>query len=94
MIVEWALEAELDRDSIMHEIAADNPLAAIRMDDLFSEGADRLSQFPLLGRIGRCPGTRELVVHESYQLVYEIDDDAIRILAVVHTARMWPPLES
>ena len=37
-------------------------------------------------------GTRELVAHESYRLVYEIDGSTVWVLALVHTARRWPPV--
>jgi len=60
------------------------------MDELFSQAADRLAEHPLLGRMGQIPGTRELIPHESYRLVYEVHEDTVRILALVHTARLWP----
>lgn len=44
-----------------------------------------------MGRRGQIPGTRELIPHESYRLVYEVQADTVRILALVHTARLWPP---
>jgi plasmid stabilization system protein ParE len=43
-----------------------------------------------MGRTGLVPGTRELIPHESYRLVYEVEGDTVWILALVHTARMWP----
>jgi toxin ParE1/3/4 len=46
----------------------------------------------MLGHIGRVPGTRELIPHESYRLVYEVEADTVWILALVHTARQWPPM--
>ncbi|WP_420856699.1 type II toxin-antitoxin system RelE/ParE family toxin [Variovorax beijingensis] len=49
---------------------------------------------PLLGRAGQIPGTRELIPHESYRLVYEVRADTIWILTLVHTARQWPPTRS
>jgi toxin ParE1/3/4 len=70
----------------------DNPPAAVRMDELFSEAADRLGDFPMLGHVGRVLGTRELIPHESYRLVYEFEADTVWILALVHTARQWPPV--
>ena len=36
-------------------------------------------------------GTRELIPHESYRLVYEIEGTTVWVLALVHTARQWPP---
>ena len=35
---------------------------------------------------------RELIPHESYRLVYEIERETVWVLALVHTARQWPPV--
>ena len=94
MRVIWTPEAEQDRVEVWDYIAADNLRAAARMDALFSKAANRLAQHPQLGRAGTIAGTRELIPHESYRLVYEIDGETVWILALVHTARMWPPLQS
>ena len=91
MKVIWTPEAEQDRDDIWLHIAADNPRAARRMDELFSDAAARLAEHPNLGRPGKIPGTRELIPHENYRLVYEIDGEIVWILTLVHTARQWPP---
>lgn len=90
MIVLWAPEAEQDRADIMDHIAADSPSAAIRMDLLFGEAASRLTDHPHMGKPGHIPDTRELIPHPSYRLVYTINQDTIWILALVHTARLWP----
>lgn len=91
MKVVWASAAEQDRADIFDYISQDNPLAAIRMDELFAEAAGRLAEHPQLGKAGLIAGTRELIPHESYRLVYEVQDNTVWILALVHTARMWPP---
>lgn len=91
MRVLWTLSAEQDRADIIDFIAQDNPLAAIQMDALFDAAVGHLAQHPLLGRPGQVPGTRELIPHESYRLVYEVQADTVWILALVHTARLWPP---
>lgn len=91
MIVVWTPEAEQDRTDIWDYIVADNPNAAIRMDERFSDAAARLAEHPKLGKPGKIPGTRELIPHESYRLVYEIEEDTIWVLALVHTACQWPP---
>lgn len=91
MKVLWASTAEQDRADIIDYISQDNPLAAIRMDELFADAAGRLAVHPYLGMAGLIPGTRELIPHESYRLVYEVQANTVWILALVHTARMWPP---
>lgn len=91
MRVFWASAAEQDRADIIDHIGQDNPLAAIRMDELFVEAVGRLAEHPFLGKAGLIAGTREVIPHESYRLVYEVQDSTVWILALVHTARMWPP---
>jgi toxin ParE1/3/4 len=88
----WTPEAQQDRAEVWGYIAADNPAAAARLDELFSVAAAKLIDFPMLGRIGKIPGTRELIPHENYRLVYEIEGDIVWVLTLVHTARQWPPL--
>lgn len=87
----WTAEALADRIDIYDYIEADNPAVAVVLDELFSMAAERLQQHPMLGRAGRVDGTRELVAHESYILVYDIAGDEARILRVLHSARQWPP---
>lgn len=94
MRVLWTLSAEQDRADIIDFIAQDNRLAAIRMDEVFAAAVGRLAEHPLMGRPGQIPGTRELIPHESYRLVYEVEADTIWILALVHTARLWPAARS
>jgi toxin ParE1/3/4 len=89
--VVWTPEAQQDRADIWDYIAADNLNAAVRMDRLFSDAAARLADFPMLGRAGKVPGSRELIPHESYRLVYQIELETVWVLALVHTARQWPP---
>jgi addiction module RelE/StbE family toxin len=92
VIVVWTPEAARDRADIWDEIAAGNPGAAARMDLLFSRSAARLAAHPRMGRPGKIAGSRELIPHRSYRLVYEIDDETVWVLALVHTARQWPPV--
>ena len=91
MKVRWTATARQDRIEIRQFIAAENPSAAARMDVLFSEAANRLAQHPKLGRPGKIIGTREIIPHANYRLVYEIDGQTVWILTVIHTARLWPP---
>lgn len=89
----WTEEAEQDRDSIYDRIEAENPPAAVELDMRFDRRAEQLVGHPLIGRAGRVPGTRELVVRPNYLLVYDIDGDTVRILRVLHAAQQWPQEE-
>lgn len=86
----WTETAITDRHTIYDYIELDNPLAAVELDDLFTTAAKRLTVNPKLGKPGRILGTRELVVHQSYFIVYEITNDILVILAVVHSRQQWP----
>ena len=87
----WTPEAIADRDDIYDYIETDNPAAALALDELFSEKSEWLADHSRLGRAGRVDGTRELVAHENYILVYDLVGDLVRILRVLHAARQWPP---
>ena len=65
--------------------------AALALDELLSEKAARLIDHPQFGRPGRIIGTRELVAHRNYILVYDVTADTVRVLRVLHAARQWPP---
>lgn len=87
----WTPDAIQDRLDIYDYIEIDDPAAAYRLDVSFSDQANLLTRYPALGRTGRVPGTRELVAHDNYLLIYDTVDEAVRILNVVHVARLWPP---
>lgn len=87
----WTPEAIQDRDEIYDYIEADNPVGALVLDELFSEKAGRLVDHPGLGRPGRVAGTRELVAHQNYILVYDLTGELVRVLRVLQAVRQWPP---
>lgn len=86
----WTPEAIQDREAIYDFIEADNPVAALMLDELLEEKAGRLIDHPGLGRPGRVAGTRELVAHPNYLLIYDVTNDLVRMLRVLHAARQWP----
>ena len=87
----WTPEAIADRNEIYDYIEMDSPSAALVMDELFSVYASNLVDFPDKGRLGRLKGTRELVVHPNYILIYDMKHVHVRVLRVLHVARQWPP---
>ena len=93
MKVLWSAGAEQDRQDIFDHIARDNPRAALRIDQRFSDAAATLADWPRKGSPGRVPGTRELLAHEHYYVIHEIEPatDMVYILALLHTSRQWPP---
>ena len=92
MKIVWTDTAIFDRRAIYDYVDAENPRAAADLDEQFTLVIDRLRTYPEMGRPGRVPGTRELIAHRHYFLVYEVVDDVVSVLAVVHPSRRWPPI--
>lgn len=86
----WRPLALSDRDEIMQFIAADNPIAAIELDDEFEAKAEQARLRPTLYRPGRVDGTREIVVRPNYVMVYIADDETVTVLRVLHATKQWP----
>ena len=86
----WSDDAIQERNGIFAFISADNLVAAVAIDQILSERARNLLEFPNIGRPGILPDTRELTVHPNYRLVYELVGIDVHILNVVHARRNWP----
>lgn len=84
----WTLEAIEDREAIYEYIEANNPSAALALDELFEQKAAHLIDHPELRRPGRVAQTREFIVHPNYLLIYDVKGTQVRVL---HAARQWPP---
>jgi len=89
--IRWSAPALADRLSIIDYIASESARAAAAVDDRVSSAVNRLCDFPRSGRTGRVAGTRELVIVQTpYLVIYQIDDNVISILRVLHGAQRWP----
>ena len=87
----WLRRALLDLKDGYSYVAAGKPAAARRLVDQIEEGVRQLSLHPNLGRPGRVPGTRELVIAGTpFLVVYRLEADRTAILTVLHGARRWP----
>ena len=73
------------RDLRLHR--KDNPDAAARTIEQILESAERLLEYPKLGKAGRVRGTRELV-QRPFVIVYRVLEDVINIEAVLHGSRI------
>jgi toxin ParE1/3/4 len=91
MRVRWSRPAARQLDEIGDYVARDNPVAAHRLVNVLVERAAALATHPHLGRAGRVPETRELVVAGTpYIVVYRVRLGDVEVLAVFHGARRWP----
>jgi toxin ParE1/3/4 len=88
--VRWTRTALANLEAIADHIALDNPVRASSFVGEIKTKTERLAEFPALGRPGRVPGTRELVVHQNYVVPYRVKDATVQILRVQHVARLWP----
>lgn len=91
MRVRWLRKALRNLDDEASYIAADDPGAARLVVARVLEAVATLESQPALGRPGRVPGTRELVVRKTrYVVPYRVRGDVIEILRVFHTSRRLP----
>lgn len=86
----WTEFATQNLIDIVVYIAEHNFQAALELEDLAYTSADNLAFMPFIGRIGRVEGTREFLMHPNYWLIYEVNDNGIRVLTVVHARQNYP----
>ena len=86
----WEAEAELQYATTIDFIAARNLAAAGRLALQIDEAVERLRRFPESGRPGRVNGTRELIVHPNYVVVYRVTPEAIDVLRFLHARQRYP----
>lgn len=87
----WTTRAKTDLRGIILHIGADNPAAADKLRNRIERSAAYLAYQPFAGRPGTIRETREIIPHPSYRLVYQLKDDTVSVMRVIHTARQWPP---
>jgi toxin ParE1/3/4 len=92
MNVIWSPEAIQDLILLRAFIAEESPAAARRIAlRILHDVEQLLPANPHMGRPGRVPGTRELVIPQTpYIVPYRVPREAIQILRVYHGARRWP----
>ncbi len=92
-MIRFTPEAEADLQDIAKWITKDRGKAvALRIHDRIGANLRHLNQFPLIGRVGRIVGTRELgVVGLPFIAVYEVEPGGVLVLRIIHGAMQWPP---
>lgn len=91
MRVRWLRIALRNLDEEASFIAADDAVAARLVVERVLGAVAQLAEQAGLGRPGRVPGTRELVVSKTRFIVpYRVRGDTVEILRVFHTSRRLP----
>jgi len=92
--VAWTEIAESHLDAIYNYIAIESPQYALATIDRVTARSALIAQFPFAGR--QVPEIDAFEVREvfeaSYRVIYQISDDQVEILAVVHGAREFQEL--
>lgn len=88
MRIRWLRRALQDMDEIATHIAKDDPEMAKEVLRAIRSKTLALKDAPAMGRPGRLPGTRELVLTGlPFILPYRVENQEVRILRVLHTRR-------
>ena len=92
MDVVWVPSALGDLNKIKEYIARDSIHYASKFVDGAFNATERLAGFPKTGRIVpeyQNPNIRE-IGHGSYRIIYEIVNNGVYVVAVVHGRRLLP----
>ena len=91
MTLVWSPDSVNDLRALRDYIEEFNPAAAAEVAARIIEAVELLVDFPGIGRVGRKPNTRELVVPGTpYFVPYRVVDGRVEIIGVIHGARKWP----
>ncbi len=92
MKIVWSATAIEDLVGLRAYIARENPAAASSLARAILDSIELLREFPAMGRPGRLPDTRELIVTGAPIVIpYRVAENRIEIITVLHGARQWPP---
>ncbi|MGG2020091.1 type II toxin-antitoxin system RelE/ParE family toxin [Pseudomonas koreensis] len=89
MRVDWRPEARTQLWQTLNYIADRNAVAASQLNAAIEAATSALPLHPYLYRFGKVAGTREIVVHPNYVVVYRVTE-RIEILNVLHARQGYP----
>ena len=91
MNIVWSPRAVGHLRQIREYIAEDDPRAAARVAETILASVELLALQPSMGRPGRFPGTRELVVTGTPCIIpYRVRGQRLELIAVFHGRQKWP----
>lgn len=88
--ISWRPTATDDLAEIVAFIAEHSVQAARTIKQRIESAVLPLAEHPYLYRSGRVPGTRELVAHPNYVVVYRVTDTAVEVVNVLHSRQEYP----
>jgi toxin ParE1/3/4 len=88
--VVWLDDAIADLANILTYIAGADPSAARRLKARLEAAPLPLTEHPYLYPAGRVPGTREVVAHPNYVIVYRVAAERIEVVNVLHARQQYP----
>ncbi len=86
----WEADALLQYEVLIEFVNERHPVAATALARRIDEAVERACLFPHIGRPGRVSGTRELIAHPNYIVVYQITETAIDVLRLLHARQHYP----
>lgn len=89
MRIEWRPGARAELLEILDYISDHDIQAANELSRAIDAAIAALSRHPFLYRTGRVSGTREIVVHPNYVVVYRVTDQ-IEVLSILHARQEYP----
>lgn len=86
----WSENALDQLEELTTYIAQFNEPAAFAMRQRIEQSVLPACTYPEMFRAGRISGTREVVAHPNYIVVYTIRDRTIFVLSVLHARQQYP----
>lgn len=91
MRIRYTTAAQEDLKSLLDFILENHPTNALVVLQRIEDRIRLLSTQPEMGRPGRIPETRELVIPRTpFVVPYQIRGNSLIILRVYHAAQKWP----
>ncbi|MCL1079695.1 type II toxin-antitoxin system RelE/ParE family toxin [Parashewanella spongiae] len=93
-MIYWEEESLNDREAIFEFLYEVNPFAAEKTDEIIEKKVENLIEQPLMGVQRDSIQGRLLIIPEVSMIVsYDIQNDDIRILRVLHQKQKFPRTE-
>ena len=88
--IKWSDDALLDLDAISEYISQDSSEYAKKFIQEIFKKVDNLSTFPNMGRTVPDQSNEKVreILHKNYRIIYEIKNDFIEVLIVIHGSRI------